>query len=604
MPSGMPGRPSDWGDVVVHSLGRPLARLGVALSAAVIGLSVATAAAVADPAPPQEETTEPAPVETPAAAEPTETTEPSEPTTDEPPAEEPVSEEPTTQEPGTEGPGAEEPVTAAASIQDVEVTATFDKSSYRTGETITMTVTVTNTSADPVTVAADFFAGLEPDGITVDYPPPFGTGPFPLAGGESITHDMTGAMGNPDATTATLYAFVSDETGAARRFTFTVPVTQTFGRAAGTVYVDTNHNESFDDGEGRGGITVTWSNTLHSSSTVTVTTGQDGTFVIDRLPTGRYAVSGGGNGLTTAYQNVTVDESGVDLLLRAYEPLTNLAADLEFTKDTYARDEAPVVRVTLTNSGDFPETGIVARCDRGGFSTSLDGTGPGWGALAGDGVTIPANSTLVLDVTEPMPADAYEYGYVTVGCDFGHRFVEDFEHDPRDFDRAEVPGQRGDVTGRVTGEDGAGVAGARLVIVPDKEGGCPVAETTTDADGAFAFRQLPVGDYMLYLFPPSGFRAKYDNPIRVGVHGTYEGGAYLEVEAGDGPVPTLPCPAGGDGPGTTPPASPPAPAPQGGTTPSSLAQTGASIAGPGILGLLALLTGAVTVRAARRRATA
>jgi len=41
-------------------------------------------------------------------------------------------------------------------------------------------------------------------------------------------------------------------------------------------------------------------------------------------------------------------------VIRAYEPLTDLHADLEFTKDTYGRTEAPVVRVTLTNSGDFP----------------------------------------------------------------------------------------------------------------------------------------------------------------------------------------------------------------------------------------------------------
>lgn len=583
------------------SLRRPLVRFGLVLSAAVLGLSVATTAAVAEPAdtaPPAGETTETAPVDPPASVEPPEVTEPATPPASAP--EEPVAEEPA-EEPGT-GEPAEDPTAVTQSIQDIQVTTTFDKASYRTGETITMTVTVTNTGTQSVTATASTFTSIHPDAIRVDYPNPFDSGPFTLGGGASLTRVLTGAMGNPDATTATLYAWVYDATGATQAFAFTVPVKQTVGHAAGTVYVDTNHNEKFDDGEGRGGVTLTWSNTLHTESTVTVTTDQNGRFTIDALPTGRYFLTGGnGSGLTIAYQNVTVDESGVDVLLRAYEPLTDLGVDLEFTKDTYGRTEAPVVRVTLTNSGDFALTGIVARCDRGGFGTSLDGDGPGWGALTGDGVTVAAHSTLVLDVTEPMPADAYEYGHVTVGCDFGHRNVEDFDHDPSDSDRAAVPGRRGDLTGTLVNDTGAGVADARLVLVPDEEGGCPVAETTTDAAGTFAFRQLPVGDYQLYLFPPSGWHDKYDNPTRVGVVGTYESRVALEVVPGDAPAPTLPdCPTGGPGS----PAAPPAPAPQARTAPVPLAETGASIAGPGVLGLLALLTGAVTVLTARRRETA
>lgn len=587
-----------------------MARFGLVLSAAVLGLSVATAAAVADPAPPAEETTEttqapadPSAAVDPVVAEPSETNEPATPptsTTDEPATDEP-SGDPSTDAPVEEPSQQPAAEPSAQSVQDIQMTATFDKSSYRTGETITMTVTVTNTGTQPVTANASFFTSSHPDAIRVDFPNPLESGPFTLAGGASLTRVLTGAMGNPDVTTATLYAYVYDETGATQTFTFPVAITPAFGHATGTVWVDRNHNEKFDDGEGQIGFPVTWTNSLHGESTVDVTTGAAGRFTIDKLPTGRYFLTGAdATGLTIAYQNVTVDESGVDLLIRAYEPLTELSADLAFTKDTYARNEAPTVRVVLTNGGDHPLTGIVARCDRAGMGPSLTGRGPGWGALAGDGVTVPAHSTLTLNVTEPMPAAAYDHGYVVVGCDFGHRDVDDLDHDPSDSDQAAVPGQRSDLTGDVVNDRGAGVAGVRLVLVREG-GGCPVAETTTDATGKFAFRQIPVGTYLVYVFPTSGWHVTYDNPTGTDVVGGIESRVVIDLTPGDGPAPTLPdCPTGG---GTGSPTTAP-PAPQARTAPAPLAETGASIAGPGILGLLALLTGVATVLATRRRQTA
>ncbi|GAB3451725.1 hypothetical protein GCM10027436_50360 [Actinophytocola sediminis] len=428
----------------------------------------------------------------------------------------------------------------APSIRDVRMTTTFDKPSYDTGETITMTVTVTNTGARPVTLDAYFFSS-PPDAIAVDYPNPFeSASPFTLDAGASRTHELTGTMGNPDVTTATLHAWLSDPSGTAQPFEFTVPVTPTFGHAAGIVWVDRDHNEAYDAGEGQGGVVVTFAGA--TGETVT-TTAADGRFAIDRLAGGRYFVSGrDADGLTIAYRTVTVSGAGVDdLSFRAYEPLTELTADLEFTRETYARDEAPVVTVSLTNDTDHALVGIVANCDRGDFGTSLDGRSPGWGALIGDGVTIAANSTLVLEVTEPMPAAAYEHGFVAVGCDFGYRDVEDFEHMPSDNDRALVPGQVGDAGGHVVHED-TGIALVRLVLVPET-GGCPTAETTTDAAGEFAFHQVPVGEYDLYLFPPAGWHVT-GNPTHLGVVGNEPATLYIDLTPGDQPPPTLPdCPA-------------------------------------------------------------
>lgn len=477
------------------------------------------------------------------------------------------------------------------------MTAVFDKPSYRTGEKMTIKVTVRNTGAEPVTTRIDFLPRGE-DSISVDHPNPFDNGNlFTLAAGAEKTNTITGATGNPKITSAVLHAWVIASNGETRPNTFAVPIVQTTGHVSGTVYTDRNHNGRFDNGEGQAGVTLTWSSYWQYGPTLTATTGAAGEFALE-LPTGRYNLSGTGpNGLQVGWQPTTIDESDVDgLLIRAVGPVSGLAADLEFTKDSYARDEAPVVRVTLTNSGDQTLHGIVANCNRAGFSNELQGTGKGWGALAGDGVTLAPRSTTTLEVTEPMPAAAYDHGDVFVACDFGYRGVWD-ENNPGDHDRAAVPGRRGDLEGFVN-HDGTGIAGTRIVLVP-VDGACPVAETVTDASGEFVFRQVPVGRYDAYLFTPAGWRYPHDNPTATQILGHWTGFLYLDLERGDPVTPTLPsCPTPG---GPVPAARPaPAPAPQARTAPK-LADTGASIATPVIVGGLALLAGAGAVVATRRR---
>lgn len=564
-----------------------MAGLGLALTAAVLGLGVATAAAVAEPTepstPPATETTET--TETTEVPPPTETTEP-------PPASDPDEEQPPTepvQEPETP---ADEAV--PQSIQDVRMTATFDRSSYDTGEKMTITVTVTNTGAEEASVRTDFYSSA-PDAVVVDWPNPFeGGGLYKLAAGGSRTHQVTGAVGNPAVSTGTLYGWVTNPQGETVRFTFTVPVNKTVGHAEGTVYTDRNDNGRFDAGEGQSGVTLNWVNVLHQETRIVVTTDAAGGFALD-LPTGRWGVSGAGpDGLVVGWRLVTIDKSGVDgLLVRAVSPIRGLTVDLEFTKDTYARDEAVIVRVTLTNNGTVPLHGIIANCNRAGFSNELNGTGPGWGALAGDGVSVAPGSTVVILVTEPMPAAAFDYGYLVVACDFGYAGV-DAETNPGDHDEAAVPGQVGDAEGVVVDAE-VGIGGVRVVLVGGN--GCPAGEDTTDRDGRFAIRQVPVGRYDLYVLPPAGWHTEYDNPTDTFVVGHYPSFVYVELEQGLMSAPTLPtCTNGGI---ATPP---PAPRPQARTAPDKkLADTGASIAGPAVVGALALLTGAGVVLATRRR---
>jgi hypothetical protein len=570
----------------------------------VLGLSVATAAAVADPAdestPPSSATTDTTPTSdtTPTAetSAPTETSASTEPSTP-PPSSSSPEEEPREQpakEPEKER--ADEP--AVRSIQDIEMTATFDKPSYNTGEKMSITVTVRNNGTEDAAIGVGFYPS-DKDGVEMSLPNPFEDGNrFTLPAGGSVTHKLSGATGNPNVTTAKLYGLVSGQS-AGRQFVFSVPIKKTTGHAAGTVYTDRNDNGKFDGGEGQSGVTLTWASRYQYGTTLTATTNAAGEFGLD-VPTGLYGVYGAGpDGLQVGYQQFTVDQSDVDgLLLRAVGAITGLSVDLAFTKDTYARDEAPVVRVTLTNDADVPLHGIIASCDRGGFGNELQGVDDGWGDLAyhSGGVTLAPHSTTVLDVTEPMPAGAYDYGYVVVGCDFGYEGVDDPDHNASDFDLADVPGQHGDLDG-IVADDDTRVAGVRLVLVPE-DGGCPVAEVTSDANGEFLFKQVPVGLYDLYVFPPAGWHVEYDNPTPTYVIGQYPGSMYIELAQGDAAAPTLPnCPSGGP----TTPAPPPAPAPQGSPAPAGLAETGASIVAPGIIGLLAVLTGAGAVIATRRR---
>jgi LPXTG-motif cell wall-anchored protein len=581
----------------------------VALAAAVLGLSVATAAAVADPTdeatPPATETSETAPpAETPTeTAPPTDSTEPSTDPSTPPPssstAEQPTGEKPA-EEPADDDPAKEKEDDAPSvqSIRDLQMTATFDKSSYNVGEKMSISVTVKNAGTDSLTVQADFFS-INPDSINVEYPDPFDV--VTLAPGASVTHTVKGSFGNPAVTTAKLYAWwYPPGGGEAKAFDFSVPIKQTTGHVSGTVYTDRNNNGKFDAGEGQSGVTLAFSNNVYYEHRPTTTTNATGQFSVD-LPTVSYYVSGTGpNGLEVGGRAITVTQSGLDnLVFRAVGAITGLSVDLEFLKDTYARDEAPVVRVTLTNDGDVPLYGLVASCNRAGFSNELIGVGEGWGDLAygTDGVTVAAHSTKVIEVSEPMPAGAYDYGYVVVACDFGYEGTTP-DQSASDFDIADVPGQRGDLGGVVVDDDtgtGNGVAGVRLVLVPE-DGDCPAAEDVTDAEGKFAFEQVPVGNYDLYVFPPAGWHYLYENPTSTSVVGSYPGQTYLVLAPGDAAAPTLPnCPT----PAT--PAAPPAPAPQARTAPASLPDTGASIVVPGIIGLLAVLTGAGAVVMTRRR---
>lgn len=469
------------------------------------------------------------------------------------------------------------------------MTATFDQSSYATGEEMTISVTVRNTGAERIGVTTNILGTA--DAITVTSANTLEK--IRLLPGNSVTRELTGAVGNANVSTAKLYLqFFSGVQH--REVTFSVPVTPRYGRASGTVYHDENGNGRLDSGEGLAGATLTWTNQLNEITRPTVTTDSAGRFAID-VPTGPYWVSGKADGLQIGSRAVTVPVSGVDGLLFRAAPRPDLAVDLEFTKDSYAPDEAPTVRVTLTNKGDVRLNGVVATCHHADFLPNLTGKGGGWSDLAAGGVTIPPNRSRTFEVTEPMPANASAHGYVAVDCYFSYPGV--WENMNRDSDEAAVPGQFAEVTGVISTSPGVDLSGFRIVLAA-ADGGCPITvQGKSGADGQVKLGRVPVGHYHAYAVPPTmrwWFKAGNSRAFDVVLsqRNVIYFMAFPHPQEQD-LTPPPDCPGGG-GPGGNPPA------PQG-SAGDGLAQTGASLVLPGIAGLLAVLAGTGALLLTRRR---
>lgn len=473
------------------------------------------------------------------------------------------------------------------------MTAAYDQPSYTIGEKITVTVTVKNAGTEPITTRGYF--PWRSDAITlVPETNPFAN--LTLAPGASVSHDLTGAVGNAKLTAARLY--VSFGSGADQReFSFPVTISLTYGRATGTVYFDENDNGKFDTGEGVAGASLSWNNRLYSGTKVHTETNATGRFSVD-VPTGPYYVLGDLPGdLLMDVHDVAVPASGVDgLLFEAVRPLnTLLAVTTEFTKDTYKKTDTPAVKVTLTNKGDLPLPKIVANCDQGPDTPNLTGKGAGWGGLAGEGVTIAPHSTTVIDVTERMPALAHDFGYVGVDCVFGQAGV-DYGANPRASDEAKVPGQTADVTVTIGSfTEGASLSGFHVMLTEGKDQ-CPViAKATTGADGRATLKAVPAGHYHLYVVPPTKkWWFKHGNQSGAQVTANRDNNFVFVAGVQNEDNANLATPPNCPGTNT--------PSPQG-STGSGLAYTGASLVVPGLAGLVALLAGIGLLLLTRKRAT-
>lgn len=549
--------------------------------------------------------------EQPEESSPAPTSETSAPASDPPVSAEP-SASPSESAPPETPPTGEPPASVQAA--QVEVSAKFDKPSYKTGESLTIDLSITNVGS-----ARAVGLWVSPSGLESSRPlfePPLLGGVFSSDPGVDLepgaTHrvSLTGRVANPDADHVTFAGIVFDETRfGVGEFSVSAPVEKRTTQVSGVVYDDQNGNGRLDFGEELPGITITWTNVaFFVDKKYTTTTDSAGRFTFADLPTMRYFTGGevvDGWLFPFVVREIDGSDENRNLVIRAVPPLNGaLDATVKFTKNSYAPGELAHLEVTLSNSGPIPLRGIFAACNRIGNSNGLN-TGPGWGDLAfeGNGVTIDVGATRTFEVTEHVPQAAFDYGYVFASCDFGYAEV-DIENHASSRDQAAVPGALATLEGRILvdqtgGEEG--LAGVKLVLVRD--GPCPVVgETTSGTDGRFRLEKVPPGpDYKLYFLPPTGWRMLNDNPEPIQVVANSGGQIAFLAERGDAELPTVPTnPGTCTTPTTTTTPGAAAPAPQGRSS-SGLASTGASVVGLAGLGVAALLLGAGTIVAARRR---
>lgn len=561
----------------MRSSRRPVARLVLALTTALLGLATVTAAATADPSTPPSSSAEPPPSSS-------ESPPPSEESSAPPPS----------------APPSSEPVEQQAAPEDIEVTAAFDKPSYLTAEEMTITLTVRNTGAEPAELLANFpHSAAGNNGIVVTATSTWGAGErFTLAGGESTTNELTGVAVNPSDDTARLHVVVIND-GAWMTFTFDVPVTPRAARVSGAVFDDRNGNGNFDSGEGVSGAGLYFTHEVNDLYRPQTETNEAGEFSLEVSP-GSYNVRGEAYHFIVLTHSVTVPESGVDgVLFGTVRNLRDLAVDMKFTRGTYEPDEAPTIRVTLTNNGDVPLSGIRANCHHYEGGPTLTGKGAGWGDLADGGVTVAPHASVVVAVTEPMPAPAHDHGYVSADCVFARAGVPE-EMYPRVTVYANVPGKLADLSGRVwTSADVTDLSDFGIVLT--SLDGCPIiAKTVTGADGTYSIKGVPAGRYYVYIVLKPGWDYKLSwfplSPMSLVAGKENTRSWWLTPISGTPSAPTPPVCPGDGGPGTTPPA----PQPQG-SAGTGLAYTGASLLVPGLAGLLALLAGTGAVLVTRRR---
>lgn len=573
---------------------RPLARGFAALAAAALLTSVFAGPAAADPTPESTESTAPTSSEAPSSSPAPDSTAPVSATHENKPA-------------------AAQPQDDPVPQPDIEVSYGF-KESYPTNADVHFTIKIHNPRSVPVEGLRVFQFFDKPDDLVV----PFLDGWGPLSSqagltvppGETFTQEVVGQLQDISQDHANLRGYIADkDSRGVATIAESIKLDRTTAHPVGVVYGDANGNGKLDAGEELSGITLTL---RYSKLTYHATSGKDGRFDFGEVPAAKYYLGGEViDGWLFPFETVEVGPA-TNLLVRGAPPLNGtLKATMAFTQDSYRAGDLAHVTVTLTNSGPIPLTGIVAECDRFGAAEELQGTGPGWGDLAGGGVRIEPGQTRTIDVTEQVPAAAFDRGLVTVACDFGYREV-DIDNHALAGAQAPVPGSKATVVGDVGvyGDRGGimqGIAGVEVVLVSDQH--CPVAgEQTTDANGHFEFHDVVPGpEYRLYFLMPKGWKVKYENPTSIYVRGPADHPAEVRVDAeeGDAPAPAVPvnpadCTAGA-------PTSTTGAAGAGGGTGggqsggSGLASTGVDALGLGALALIALALGGGLLVGARRR---
>ncbi|GHH49334.1 hypothetical protein GCM10017774_56560 [Lentzea cavernae] len=281
--------------------------------------------------------------------------------------------------------------------------------------------------------------------------------------------------------------------------------------------------------------------------------------------------------------------------VRMVRPLSDeLKTWIEFDKPEYAPGDAVGVNVSIKN-GTGRSLQVKAECSSGGYGPYLGNEGAEWGQLArnGAGVQIAAGQTFTVHLSTPMPEASPDYGYVTIGCSFG---PEPGAGLPWSTATSKVPGATQTFTGFVVKGDWMApekVPNVKFVLL-DPTTRKPVASTTTDAQGAWTFPDLPVGVYVPLVVGPWKVIEFGEGEPFGNVRGR-DYPAYVWLEAGPevtDPTVVTPVGAGGSSGGSNVTTSPVLAV----KNPGALANTGVGVLGLVLFGALLVMTGAAMRR--------
>jgi hypothetical protein len=546
--------------------------------------------------------------ESPATDTPAATSSPATPTSDAPtPSESPTSSSPTTSSseptPSTSSSAEPTPSKSAAQPKDeapapkLDVTAKFDKSMWVWDEEVTGSITITNTGTGPAKHVSYWGSGYNATFTFTGIPP--NSGPVEigkdLAPGESFVVTAKGTIQDRNNRYVDLFAQVwLDRTQNSINASAYASVIPGRGDVKGTLYFDKNGNGRYDQGEGLAGIRVSASGGTVYHQEPTQTTDSDGHFAYTNIPFGDYGASFDGlTDLVAQYIGWTVGDQPQTVFIEARPKVTDeLAASVKLNSNTYAGGDTAHITVTLTNKGDRSLHAVTERCNGIGDANQLSGFSDGWGDLRDGhaGVSVPAHSTITIEVTEQVPVEARDWGYTALSCRFGET---GFDEVVADAALASVPGK---VIPSVAltlvydkNSDGntVPVTGVKVYLT-DYVTKKIVASAVSDSAGSATFTSLPAGLYGIGLVGPwktAGEQAT--------IWPTRMGSVTISVEPGpDQPDPTV----NPTNPTTNVPVSPAAQASP------ALAYTGvADVLGLSLAAGAALVLGVGLVLLSRRR---
>ncbi|USX49897.1 hypothetical protein [Lentzea sp. HUAS12] len=393
----------------------------------------------------------------------------------------------------------------------------------------------------------------------------------------------------------------------------TTAVTFLSGDAAVVLYGDANENGRKDaDEKALADAQVYISGGTRPGKWADGRTDASGRVAFKDFPLGVYSVSASypDGWVRPGPDSVTVS-AGVESVLElgARRPLSDkFFATLNFTKDEYRADEDYEAVITLENRTGADMPVVNAFCSGPGGSGEIYNTGSGWGRLAwdGGGVPVPNGEKRTFRVSGPLPEAAASIGYATLGCVFAPDTSDPGAAGAGDSLR--VPGLRADAVGKLVtdGPNGEVPKAGMTVVVVETDTKKVAARTITDAGGNFGVSQLPVGRYDVVVPGPWKVEIRRMGPyfyVRTG--GEQEVQLFHlvpgpEVEDPGYPLPEEQTP-GGVTPGTPDgPDGTDGPAGAGGVA-ETLAKTGASVLGLGLLGALLVAFGFGASMIGRRR---